>query len=145
MWIIKQHTLILYKQNLWTSGDLKLLVRISWPIESSKVCEKHFLLICTQLLAKCTCYLLSFLGFLHSLVSAGRQEGGGVTNMPQGSKLYLELCVINYYFEGLFNVKKNETQRLVVGGLNVRLYSNSNWRVSGSIPKLCGMLILWSP
>lgn len=59
---------------------------------------------------------------------------------------------MTYYFEGLFNVKKNETQRVVVGdaifetvGLNVRLYSNSNWRVSGSIPKLSGMLILWIP
>lgn len=29
--------------------------------------------------------------------------------------VYLELCVMNYYFEGLFNVKKNETQRVVVG------------------------------
>lgn len=73
-----------------------------------------------------------FLGFLHSLVSVGRK----VATPPMckwEQTVYVELCVMTYYFEGLFNVKKKETQRVVVGdaifetvGLNVRLYSNSN-------------------
>lgn len=29
--------------------------------------------------------------------------------------VYVELSIMTYYFEGLFNVKKNETQRVVVG------------------------------
>lgn len=70
-----------------------------------------------QLLAKCTWYLLSFVGFLHSLVSAGRQAGRWWRHQyAKGEQtVYLELCVMNYYFEGLFNVKKNETQKAVVG------------------------------
>lgn len=60
-------------------------------------------------------YLFIICCGIFALVSAGRQEGGGATNMPKGCKLCILLCVMNNYFQGLFNVKKNETQRVVVG------------------------------